>query len=186
MMQTIVVGIGLSVMLAGCATRKEGRQEWHGDWSQIAGPFATLISTEANWKDLRNRMFGGLEGAPVPPPVDFEREMVLVISEGDFGPCRGIIPDGVWEEADRLLVRVRHLHTLFSSTDGSPFESVTTPSKSRLQRPYGLIVLARVEAKPVVVEVNQQTCRESPPIWKERHRLTLAQDPARELDAVPR
>jgi len=185
-MRSSIAGIGITLILAGCSTALECREEWHGEWSNIQKPFGAIVSTEANWKEVKRRMFDGVKSGPERTVIDFERDLVLVLSEGDYGASGGITPEGIWDEGDRILVRVRHLNNLWYSADGSHFEAVTTPSKSRLKRPYGLIVLPRGEGKPIIVEYDRQPYRDAPPMWKERYRLVRALDPNQELDAVPK
>lgn len=155
-------------------------KEWHGTPSRLDKSFYLVVSTAENWRTLRSRMFDGLERGPKDEPIDFGREMVVVLSDGDSFNCGGISAAQVDESEDRIRLRVKHHYyqTFRSGNDPAPLR----PD----DRPYGLIVLPRHEGKPVLVEYNHQQYIGGPPIWKEKVRLMLTGDAGRELDALPK
>jgi hypothetical protein len=144
-------------------TPLNARKEWSGARSRLAEPFCTLVSTAAEWNALTTRMFDG-QTLPAFEPVDFEREIVVAVSDGDRFNCRGISIREVDEDDDRIRIRANHhnYQTFRASDDPTP-----DPPPDR---PYGLFILPRRPGKPIVIEYNHQRYIGGPPIWKERHR----------------
>lgn len=144
---------------------------WSGAHSRIAKAFQVIVSTEANWKALRRRMF-----ADKPPSefraVDFDKSVVLVLSKGDSWNCRGISVAEAYEDEARVLVRT--LRHSFQTMDGG-----------QQARPYGIIVLPRRPGKAYVVERNRQGLIGGPALWTESWRLEKLAKPEAELAGVP-
>ena len=164
--------LSLILVLSGCMSAPEQvvpiRKSWQGETSRQAEPFAVLVSHPAVWKTLLTSMFSGLENVPNFEPVDFEKEVVLALSDGVSPQCRGISPEEVLEGPDRIRVRVRH-HTYQTGFSAGEDRGPRPPA----ERPWGFVVLPRWEGrKPVGVEYNVQSLLGHPPIWKEKYRLS--------------
>ncbi len=159
---------------APAGTAFKPRAEWHGPQSGVGKAFRLVATTEENWKKVADRMFEG-QKRPEFGRIDFESEVVLVVSDGDSWNCNGISCGGAWEDGARILVRL-HRHTY--QTAGPDGGGVRV-------RPFGIFVLPRRAEKGIVVEGNFQRYIAGPPLWKETFRLEKLGDSARELDALP-
>ncbi len=147
------------------------RAVWSGKHSRVPKPFHAVVSTAANWTKLTAHMFG----TKVPKPfgkVDFETEVVLVVSAGNGWNCNGIGLSAAFEDARRLLVRTQRQS--FQTIDGG--EKV---------RPYGVFVLPKRAAKAYVVERNRQNLIGGPALWTESFRLARLLPPAKALAGLP-
>jgi hypothetical protein len=112
----------------------------------------------------------GVEGAPQVGPIDFAKDFVLFVSDGDAANCEGLVAT-VRDDGSRILVR---LHDNYYQTIGG-FDPV---------RPFGLFVLPRQNGRTLVIEEDRRRTLDGPPVWTERARFTIPMDPARELDGL--
>jgi hypothetical protein len=154
------------------------RKEWKGAHSQVAARFRLLVGTKENWERVVQRMFEEQKD-PAPPEfgeIDWEKEVVLVVSDGDGWNCDGISCEGAWESESRILVRLRHHYYQTAGPDGGGVKV----------RPFGVFVLPRREGRAIVVERNAQNFIGGPAIWKETWRLDKPAAPEKELDGLPR
>lgn len=143
---------------------------WSGRWSNIGKPLLLSLSTEAGWATARLRLFDGLKDAPAFGPIDFLTHVVLIVSDGDGANCAGIEATAF---DDGASIRLRLQHRYFQ-TFGGVAEV----------RAFGIFCLPRRAPRTMIVEENRQSYIGGPPIWKERARLELPGDPARELEAL--
>lgn len=145
-----------------------------GDASNLDKGFTVTVSTSENWDTVRDKMFKGLDkvSAPLAKDVDFEKDIVLVVSEGDTFNCRGIECAEAFEDDKRILVRLQR--QTFQTLGGA----------SQL-RPYGIFVLPRAEKKAYIIEHNRQRYIGGPPLWAETKRFDRLKDPKQELDDAP-
>jgi len=155
-------------------TAFQPRAQWQGSRSNIGQPFTVLVTCEANWQRVRELMFEGLDLTDMPSfdAVDFSREVILVTANGDSFNCAGISCAEAWQDASRLLVRLRH-------------QSFQTMGEGVPGRAWGMIVLPREPDKTVVLEHDDQSYIAGPPLWRETARLQFPQDAARELARLP-
>lgn len=174
----IVQGPGSPSAPAG--TRFEPRKVWSGSTSCAAKRFSALITTEENWRRVREALFGDpaqMKGgtkpaaAPAFDPIDFPSEVVYVISGGDSSNCLGYGVAEAYEEGGLLRVRLQA-------------RTYQTMGDAPLERPYGIVVLPRRAGKKIVIERNEQRYIGGPAIWKELRRFDLPGDPAQELDEM--
>jgi len=147
------------------------RAVWRGKHSDVAKGFHALVTTDANWKELTKRLFGDAVPRAF-EPVDFAKEVVLVVSRGDAWNCTGISLEQAFEDDKRILVRTRR-HTY------------QTMGGAQKTRPYGVFVLPRRPKKAYVVEVNKQGLIGGPALWHEVWRLEKPGKPEAELAHVP-
>ena len=145
-------------------------KQWGGRWSKVGRPLAMTVSTAENWTRVRAALFDGLPEAPTFDPVDFDRDFLLVFSDGDGWNCAGIGAEA-WDEGGDLRVRLRH----------STFQTVGGAVDARA---FGVFVLPRSSAKSILIQRNAQRYIGGPPIWKDEARLPLPSDPLRELDPL--
>lgn len=136
------------------------RKVWSGDKSNVDEPMSILVSSAKQWEAVRSRLFSGVPKTPTAEDkIDFEKEAVLVLSSGKTSNCRGISAKFVYEDDERMLVRL-HYHTYQSFGN--------TPSTW----PYGIIIVPRRD-KPYIVERNRQSLIGGPALWKEFKRFEL-------------
>ncbi|MBI4231084.1 MAG: hypothetical protein HY608_09650, partial [Planctomycetes bacterium] len=139
-------------------------RSWQGSESNVAEPVRELVTSAEAWAILRHRLFDGVADASAPAvaDVDFAKEVVLIVSDGDRTNCAGIGVSVAWEEEGRILLRVAHAtFQTWGEVNGG----------AQSLRPYGIFVLPRRAGKVYVVEVNVQSYLNSPPIWREVCRL---------------
>jgi len=131
------------------------------------------VTTAENWDKLRAKMFAEPDkaAAPLAKDIDFQKEFLLVISDGASSNCKGISCQEAFENDQRIIVRIRR-HTFQTLGAG-----VST-------RPYGIMVLPRTD-KSLVVENNRQIYIGGPPIWTESKRFDKLPDATKELDPIP-
>ena len=152
-------------------TRLKPRAVWSGAHSRIAKPFRVLVSSAGNWKTLQARMFG-TEVPAAFRPIDFRKEIVLVLSSGDGWNSKGIGLDSAFEDDARILVRTQR-HTFQTMGGGQQ------------ARPYGVFVLPRCHGKAYVVERNRQNLIGGPALWAESWRLARLGPVEDELKDLP-
>jgi hypothetical protein len=151
--------------------RFQPRAEAGGDQSRVAERFHLLVVTPGGWQAVRERLWGG-EGAPDLGPIDFEHEVVLVVSDGNAWNCNGVRAVAAFEDERRILVRTQPSY--FQTMDGG-----------MKVRPWGVFVLPRREGKAYAVERNTQSLIGGPPLWKETWRAATLPAPEHELDLLP-
>ena len=151
--------------------RLKPRLTWSGAHSRIPKAFHLLVSTPKQWETLTTQMFEAADRKRF-TPVDFSKEVVLVVSRGDGWNCRGIGVEAVYEDDVRVLVR----------TDRQTFQTMNGAQQAR---PYGLFVLPRREKKAYVIERNRQGLIGGPPLWTESWRLERIKKPAGALADLP-
>jgi hypothetical protein len=141
--------------------------QWRGRWSKIVRPIALTASTEENWNRVRAAMFDGIENAPRFEPVDFAKQVVLVVSDGTGWNCGGIAGDA-WDDGSKVTVRLKHefFQTFGGNTD---------------VRAFGIFVLPRSERRTLLVQRNDQMYIGGPPIWKDWTSLVIPPDSSLEL-----
>jgi len=158
----------------GLGTVVKPRKEWSGATSNLPRAFNLLVTTADNWTKTRERMFTGLDKAeaPLAKDIDFEKEVVLVVSHGDSWNCRGLGCAEAFQDDQRILFRLAA-------------QTYQTSGGGVRCRPYGICVLPRVEKKAYVVERNRQRYIGGPPLWEEMARFEQLPDAAKELDRLP-
>jgi len=139
-----VVGIGGSLVLAlvlhliGCTQGSAGPRtappdgaelpilwEASGTWSNLARPVRIVAYDQATLD----------QAAPVPVPVDFSRQMVLIAGLGPtVGQDLGIRIVRVWREGSRLRVQERRLHP-----------GAERPADLHRSSPWTVVVVPRCE-----------------------------------------
>ena len=147
------------------------RKVWSGGHSRIEKSFHVVITTAENWSAVRKRMFGASPKVTF-GAIDFDKEVVLVVSSGNVWNCRGIAVAEAYESDKRVLIRTER-HTFQTMGGGQQ------------ARPYGVIVLPRRAEKAYVVERNRQGLIGGPALWTESWRLEKLGKPADELKALP-
>ena len=134
-----------------------------GDGASLAEAFRSIAVTPESWAELQSRMFGPHVPLGVKElPVDWSRELVLVVYEGATTNCSGLECGQAWEDEARILIRLHHLY----------YQSLMdTPTV----HPYGIFVLPKLQASSgtYIVERNVQSYIGAPPIWREDARLCL-------------
>lgn len=167
---------GKKLDVAGLAKPPSGkafnpRAVWSGKRSRVPKAFHAVVTTDTNWTQLKQHMFG----KAVPQAfgrVDFRNEVLLVVSAGNGWNCSGISVAAAFEDDARLLVRTQH--RTFQTMNGG--EKV---------RPWGVFVLPRRTAKAYVVERNRQRLIAGPALWTESYRLVRLGKPSEELAGLP-
>lgn len=144
---------------------------WKGKHSRIPKAFHALVSTSENWATLQKRMFGLVEPKRF-APIDFAKQVVLVVSGGDSWNCKGIGVQSAYEDDARVLVR----------TNRGSFQTMNGAQQAR---PYGIFVLPKREKKAYVVQHNRQGLIGGPPLWTESWRLPKRLEAAAELRDLP-
>jgi len=163
--------------------RKIEIRSFHGPMSRIGEPFKLMVGTRSGAKTLLREMFG--DEAPIDfGKVDFDREVVLVVSAGDSWNCNGFVPGAVYQDASRLLVRYDGLYYQ-TAAFGFGGDGDETDEEIGRSRPYGMFVLPRIEGL-YVAEKDVQNLIGGPSIWKERYRRTGVPAPEQELADLPR
>jgi hypothetical protein len=147
------------------------RASWNGEKSDVAEPFAAIVTTPKNWMDLRARMFPAVDPERF-GPVDFAKEVVLLVSHGNSWNCSGITLHSAYEDDDRVLVRLGR----------RTFQTINGGKKTR---PWGAIVLPKRAEKAYVIERNAQNLIGGPPLWREQHRFAKLGPAEEELAKVP-
>lgn len=150
----------------------ELRKVKSGSPSRIAKAFTVIVSTQENWHELRRRMFAHPVGLGGDVEPDFDKEILLVVSDGDTSNCRGIGAESVHRDDKRILLRLQR-------------ETYQTIGEGKRERPYGLFILPRKDGESIHFERNVQRFIGGPPIWKEAGKLERPKDSAKELDGVP-
>ena len=153
--------------------RVEGTRQAHGDVSHVAEPFVLLLGTEAGWQRVQEHVFGPGAGRPELGPIDFGREVVLLVASGDAQNCRGLTLEAAYEDETRVLLQTGR-------------ESFQTMDGYHRGRPWGAFVLPRRPDKHYVVLRNIQGLIGGPPIWQRLHEFAgvpAAQDEAAVLPA---
>lgn len=165
-----------------------------GSGSAVAKPWTALVSTQENYAALCKRSFGesdlridffdhrapyassGLLGKEAEgTKVDFSKEVVLLVSQGDSINTFSVYCEEAYEDDARVLVRVHQSGCQTAGRFGGGFNS----------RPYGLFILPRREGKAYVIEDNDQRYTGGPPWWTEIFRAEKIGDPAKELAHMP-
>jgi hypothetical protein len=147
------------------------RKTWHGAQSKVAKGFHFIVASEATWKVVRQHLWG--EEVPFDlGRIDFERTVLLLISDGNSYNTDGVTCVGCWESDERILVR----------TDRVTYQ---TMGGAKRTRPWGAFVLPLRMKKPYVVERNVQGLIGGPPIWEERWRWLLPEIEKRPLVNLP-
>lgn len=171
---------GLILLLGACASLGErvpvGKQA-SGGWSRLPRPFASILSSEKAWKELQGKMFDGVKDAPADPTPAFEREILLLVSAGNHGASRGLRTLEVWEDEERLLVRMQHDYFGYSQDPGGPVEAITRPTAKESWRPYGMLLLPHRKGKRIVVEIDTQHVKLAPPVWTPLYRFCAGLEP---------
>lgn len=141
---------------------------WTGDWCGIASRSAFVVSAAENWRAFWTKFAGAGQSLPetragrpsvaldpAAPEIDFSKALAVVVLGGDRSNSSGFTRYGVWEDAERMLLRVRDN----SYQTGGRFGGAVRV------RPYGLFVVPRT-GKKIVVEMNVQRYIAGPPRWK--------------------
>jgi hypothetical protein len=140
------------------------RKAWSGSAGIRGDKLYRLVGSAEEWSTLRKELFGEQpKDIPAATDIDFSKEMLLVCYMGKASNCRGIRPDVVVEDDERVLLRLSR--STYQSMGRLPDEY-----------PYGLIVLPRRPGKAHVLEFNRQNLIGGPPMWKEFIRLTLPKE----------
>jgi len=132
------------------------RRAWEGEQTSTAKRFTVLVTTAQDWKAVREHVWGP-NAKEAPDAVDFEKEVVLLVSSGNSWNCSAIFCVGGWEDEQRILVR----------TDRRTYQTINGGNKTR---PWGAFVLPKRAKKAYVVELDSQNLIGGPPIWKETWR----------------
>jgi hypothetical protein len=143
---------------------------WSGRWSKVGRPLVLTASTAANWAAVRAKLFEGVEAAPRVEGIDFGKQLLLVVSDGDGVNCRGIEGEA-WDDGARILLRLHHQ------------KDQTFQGADRV-RPFGVFALPRTGPRSLVVQWNDQAVLGGPPNWKDLARMALPPDPAVEIRSL--
>jgi len=137
------------------------RKVWKGSAGEVDARRYQLVTSAEEWTKLRTELFGAMpRDIPQASDIDFSKEVLLVCHGGKARNWAGISVELAVENNDRLLVRLyRHTYQ--------------TEGKSKVEYPYGLIVLPRLVDKEYVLEYNRQNLIGGQPMWKEFMRLSL-------------
>ena len=121
-----------------------------GGNSKIKEPRCVRVTSPADWATL----WAAHSPSNTPPPrVDFEKEMVVGVFQGQYVNCRGITPLHILDCQDTLEVFVA----------GKYYQSYRVSDPAT---PYGLFIVPK-SAKRLLVKDNIQGYIAAPPIWKE-------------------
>jgi hypothetical protein len=147
------------------------RRAWEGEQSAVAKRFGVLVTSREDWAAVRQHVWGP-DAAEAPEAVDFEKEVVLLLSQGNAWNCNALFCVGCWEDEQRILVR----------TDRRTFQTINGGQKTR---PWGACVLPRREGKAYVVELDAQGLIGGPAIWKETWRTDRLPQPGTAKASLP-
>ena len=141
-------------------------------WSDSAGvrkeKLYRLVGSAEEWTQLRQELYGGQpKDIPSASDIDFTKEMLLICYQGKTSQCRGLNPELVVENDDRVVVRLSESTYQFFSLNGMTVDDIP------VEHPYGLIVLPKRVGKVHILERNTQHYLGGPPFWKEFNRVTL-------------
>lgn len=129
------------------------RKAWDGDQSHVAESFGLLVTSKEVWTQVRERLWGA-DSKNATDEIDFEKEVVLVLSSGNSWNCDGITCAACWEDEKRILVR----------TGRKTYQTMNGGKKTR---PWGAFVLPRREGQVYVAERDAQGLIGGPALWKE-------------------
>lgn len=159
-------------LIAKPADAPSGKQldlarQWSGRWCAADKAVRRIVANDLDWKtSALDVLFP--EGKDVPDfgPIDFEKNVVLVVAMGEISNCSGMEATA-WEDDQRILVR---LHERWFQTEGPG-------GGAQKVRPFGIFVLPKRDPfKPVIVERNRQNLIGGPALWKEAFRFTAPGD----------
>ena len=143
--------------------RIESMKDWVRLWLEHRGekPFPYDPNAGIRWQ--------------LPVRIDFEHYMVVAIFQGKSVNVDSLKIVSITEEEKQLVLRYdeNSYQTFGKVHDDDPDKGnpdKDDPDDGKVT-PYGFFVLPRTE-KPIVIEENVQRYLGSPPIWKERARLT--------------
>jgi hypothetical protein len=148
-------------------------KEYFGDRGNLNQPFRIVVTTRETWDMALDRLFGAR--VPIMDEVDFDKAIVLIVSDGELWNCAGVSCEGAWEDDTRVLLRLRRRTY---STGGPAGGGVRA-------WPFGIFVLPRRPGKALVVELNTRSLKAGPPVWEPAWRLDKLPDPDKELEALP-
>lgn len=142
----------------GCSTGTPGHKlGWRtlskGLLSGFAEPRRQVIRREVEYLEVWAEHASGLNRVALPPPVDFSREMVVLVAMGER-PTGGYMTEVV-----DLEVRGRSLRVLVGEREPRP----GTMQIQQVTRPYTFIALPAVSAR-----VQFRTVRENDPLGTRR------------------
>lgn len=132
------------------------RHAWEGEQTNVDKPFTLLVTSAKDWAAVREHVWGP-EPQQAKDAVDFEKEVVLLVSSGNGWNCSAIFCAGCWEDEKRVLIR----------TDRRCYQTMNGGNKTR---PWGAFVLPRRENTAYVVELDVQNLIGGPALWKEKWR----------------
>jgi hypothetical protein len=148
-------------------TAIQARELASGAVSALAEPFQEIAGSREALDDLLARMFE-TGTAPDLGTIDFEHELVLVVSYGDAFNCEGVFCRGAWADDARVLIRIdgRYYQTAqIVMGDGEAGDEEVEPEAPQ-ERPYGIWALPRRPGLPVRIERDVQGIIMAPPIWR--------------------
>ncbi len=146
------------------------RVTWRGDKSDIAKAYRVMITDEASWRKLQERMFPAYDPARF-TVVDWESEVVFALSAGNSSNCSGYSAEEAYEDGGRVLLRLERV----------TFQTMNGFQKAR---PWAFVVLPR-RAKAYEVEINSQGLIGGPPLWKQIYKAEQLPDAKAELAKLP-
>jgi hypothetical protein len=148
-------------------TQLDLSRQWTGRWCASEKAIRRIVAGDVDWKaSVLDVLFPDGKNAPDFGPIDFEKNIVLVIAMGEISNCSGMDATA-WEDDLRVLVRLREHWFQTEGPDGG----------AQKVRPFGIFVLPRRDPfKPVIVERNRQHLIGGPAIWKEAFRFTAPGD----------
>lgn len=124
-------------------------RSWSGPNSGVKKARAEILTTEDQWK----KTWAEHDPAAELPKIDFEREMVLAIFDGDSWNSRGFyVHELLVGDNAATIIRV----------DETTYQSM---GEGNRVTPFGIFVITRTE-RPVTVEENVQGIIGKPPQWK--------------------
>jgi hypothetical protein len=151
---------------APSGTQLDLSRQWTGRSCAADTSFRRIVANALDWKTSLDALFPEDKGAPDFGPIDFEKNVVLVIAMGEISNCSGM-EAAAWEDDQRILVRLRE-HWFQTAGPGGGAQKV---------RPFGVFVLPRGDPfKTVIVERNRQRLIGGPAIWNEAYRFTAPGD----------